>query len=120
MQELHSWSWHQVQPPRLQGVTLPSEVLCSKKLVLVLAAGFSCFRMSINTFRVRTRQAWQQFISEEKITELLAPPVRPIPKVIPGLHHRLSVLMLRLWNVTQLHYLYRALPFGCTDEAWNN
>jgi hypothetical protein len=68
--------------------------------------------MSINTFRVRTRQAWQQFISEEKTRELLAPPVRPIPKVIPGLHHRLSVLMLRLWYVTQLHYLYRALPFG--------
>jgi len=48
----------------------------------------------------------------KKFTELLAPPVRPIPKIIPGLHHRLSVLMLRLWNVTQLHYLYRALPFG--------
>lgn len=70
--------------------------------------------------RVGTRQAWQQFISEEKITEELAPPVRPIPKVIPGLDHRLSVLMLGLWYVAQLHYLYRALPFGCTDEAWNN
>lgn len=53
----------------------------------------------------------------KKITEELAPPVRPIPKVIPGLHHRLSVLMLGLWYVTQLHYLYRALPFGCTDKS---
>jgi hypothetical protein len=53
----------------------------------------------------------------KKITEELAPPIRPIPKVIPGLHHRLSVLMLGLWYVTQLHYLYRALPFGCTDKS---
>jgi hypothetical protein len=76
--------------------------------------------MSINTFCVRTRQAWQQFISEEKITVELAPPIHPIPKVIPGLHHRLPVLMLGLWYVTQLHYLYRALPFGCRDESLNS
>jgi len=90
---------------------------CSKKFVLVLAAGFQLLLNEHKRMIGQGRHGNNSSSEVKKITEELAPPVRPIPKVIPGLHHRLSVLMLGLWYVTQLHYLYCALPFGCTDKS---
>jgi hypothetical protein len=51
----------------------------------------------------------------KKITEESAPTKYPTSNVIPRLRHRLSVMIFRLWYVTQLHYLYRALLLCCED-----